>query len=101
MAQNNKKQNDLSKMSFEESIESLTEIVGKIEQGEIPLQESLEQYERGMSLIKHCRGILQKAEKRIEKISAERDEKEYDDDAGVEAAGAAENEPEDDEDALF
>ena len=100
MAQNNKKQNDLSKMSFEESIESLTEIVGKIEQGEIPLQESLEQYERGMSLIKHCRGILQKAEKRIEKISAERDEKEEDDDT-AEDAGTAETEPEDDEDALF
>lgn len=100
MAQNNKKQDDLSKMSFEESIESLTEIVGKIEQGEIPLQESLEQYERGMSLIKHCRGILQKAEKRIEKISAERDVKE-DENTDVEDAGAAEAEPEDDEDALF
>ena len=45
--------------------------MNKIEQGEIPLQDSLEQYEKGMALIKHCRGILQKAEKRIEKISKE------------------------------
>jgi exodeoxyribonuclease VII small subunit len=70
MAKNQKK-NDIGKMTFEEAIKELTNIVGKIEQGQIPLQDSLEQYERGMALIKHCRGILQKAEKRIEKISKE------------------------------
>ncbi len=63
--------NDLGELSFEEAIKELTNIVGKIEQGEIPLQDSLEQYEKGMGLIKHCRGILQEAEKRIEKISKE------------------------------
>ena len=41
----------------------------KIEQAEIPLQDSLSQYEKGMALIKHCREILQKAERRIEKIT--------------------------------
>jgi len=35
------------------------------------LQTSIEQYEQGMGLIKHCRGILQAAEKKIEKISKE------------------------------
>ena len=64
-----KQKNDISKMSFEDAIKELTSIVSKIEQGQIPLQDSLEQYERGMALIKHCRGILQQAEKRIEKIS--------------------------------
>lgn len=64
-----KNQNDISKLSFEQAIKELGGIVQKIEQGEIPLQDSLSQYERGMALIKHCRGILQKAEKRIEKIS--------------------------------
>ena len=67
-----KQDNNISKLSFEQAIKDLTGIVGKIEQGEIPLQDSLQQYERGMALIKHCRGILQKAEKRIEKISAEK-----------------------------
>jgi len=66
-----KKNDDISNLSFEQAIKELTSIVGKIEQGEIPLQDSLEQYEKGMALIKHCRGILQKAEKRIEKISKE------------------------------
>jgi len=67
----NKSQSDISKLSFEQAIKELTGIVEKIEQGKIPLQDSLTQYEKGMALIKHCRTILQKAEQRIEKISAE------------------------------
>jgi len=64
--------NDISTLSFEQAIKSLTEIVGKIEQGSIPLADSLDQYER-MALINHCRGILAGAEERIEKISNEKD----------------------------
>ncbi len=66
-----KSRDDVSKLTFEQAIQQLKEIVSRIEQGEIPLQDSLEQYERGMALIKHCRGVLEKAEKRIEKISRE------------------------------
>jgi exodeoxyribonuclease VII small subunit len=77
-----KQKSDIEKLSFEEAIKELTSIVGKIEQGQIPLQDSLEQYEKGMALIKHCRAILQKAEKRIEKISKE------------EKSGAGSQEPE-------
>jgi len=62
---------DVEKMTFEQAIQNLKGIVDRIEQGEIPLQDSLEQYEKGMALIKHCRDILQKAEKRIERISKE------------------------------
>jgi len=64
-----KQKNDIGKLSFEQAINELTRIVSQIERGQIPLQDSLQQYERGMALIKHCRTILQKAEKRIEKIS--------------------------------
>ena len=64
-----KPKKEIEKMSFENAIKELTSIVGKIEQGQVPLQDSLEQYEKGMALIKHCRTILQKAEKRIDKIS--------------------------------
>ena len=59
-----KQKDNMGKLSFEEAIKQLTNIVGKIEQGQIGLQDSLEQYEKGMTLIKHCRGILDKAEKR-------------------------------------
>jgi len=66
-----KQKTDVDKFGFEEAIKELTNIVGKIEQGQIPLQDSLEQYEKGMALIKQCRTILQKAEERIEKITKE------------------------------
>jgi len=66
---NNKQKNNMSKLGFEATIKELTAIVDKIEQGQIPLEDSLQQYEKAMSLIKHCRTILGKAEKRIEKIS--------------------------------
>ncbi len=71
-----KHKNNIGELSFEEAITGLTDIVGKIEQGQIPLQDSLEQYERGMAMIKHCRTILQEAEQRIEKITKEEEGKE-------------------------
>jgi len=74
-----KQKNDTGQLSFEEAIKELTDIVGKIEQGQIPLQDSLEQYEKGMALIKHCRTILQKAEKRIEKITEDKSQDSKDD----------------------
>ncbi len=66
--------NDTSKLTFEQAIKELTGIVSKIEQGEITLGDSLQQYEKGMALIKQCRKILQEAEKRIEKIAEESQE---------------------------
>jgi exodeoxyribonuclease VII small subunit len=77
-----KKQNDVSKLSFEDAIKDLTQIVAKIEGGQTALDESIDQYENGMALIKHCRSILQVAEKKIEKISA--DDTKADDDTDEE-----------------
>jgi exodeoxyribonuclease VII small subunit len=68
-----KENNDIIKLSFEQAIKKLTDIVSKIEDGQISLEQSLTQYEQGMELIKHCRGILQKAEKKIEEISKEKE----------------------------
>ena len=92
-----KRKEDIKKLNFEESIKQLKEIVERIEQGQIPLQDSLEQYEEGMALINHCRGILQKAEKRIEKISKQ--------EQGAEEAAdeepPADDEPDSDDGGLF
>lgn len=60
---------DTQALNFEQAITQLTDIVRKIEQGEVPLQDSLDQYEQGMTLIKHCRTLLKDAEARIEVIS--------------------------------
>ena len=64
------------KPTFEQAVTELKQIVDKIEDGQIPLEESIGQYEKGMALIQHCRTILQQAEKRIEKISAGPDSEE-------------------------
>ena len=90
-----KTEDDISKLNFEDAIKQLRSIVDKIEQGQIPLQDSLEQYEQGMALIQHCRRILQKAEKRIEKISK------TDDEPSVATPEPAAEAPASDEEALF
>ena len=59
---------DEKNITFEQALKKLSDIVGKIEAGQIPLEQSLTQYEEGMELIKYCRGILEKAEKKIEEI---------------------------------
>ena len=66
MAKENEK-----KKTFEEALAELEKIVGDVEAGEIGLEESIDQYEAGMKLIKYCRAILDQAEKRIETINKE------------------------------
>jgi exodeoxyribonuclease VII small subunit len=72
MAKSDKK-DKADSLSFEQAIDQLNQIVSRIEQGQVPLQESLDQYEKGMKLIQYCRGILQDAEKRIEEIATQND----------------------------
>ena len=67
-----KKEKETGDLNFEKAIEELSGIVENIESGQTPLQSSIEQYEKGMELIKHCREILQTAEKKIEKIAQEK-----------------------------
>ncbi|MCD6174854.1 MAG: exodeoxyribonuclease VII small subunit [Planctomycetes bacterium] len=87
---NNKK--EIEKLSFEQTIESLTQIVDRIETGQVSLAESLEQYEKGMAMIKHCRGILLDAEKRIEQVA---ENKEEDTDENEQGAGEADDSKDD------
>ncbi len=56
-------------LSYEQAIEQVEAIADKIEAGEIGLEDSVEQYERGVVLIKHCRSILDKAETRVKKLA--------------------------------
>ena len=60
-------------MSFEAALAELETIVGKLESGQAPLQESIVLYERGEALKKHCETLLRAAEARIEKITLDRD----------------------------
>ena len=59
------------KLKFEDAIEQLEQIIEGIESGDIGLEDSLAQYEKGMKLINQCRAILGTAEKRIAKLTAD------------------------------
>ncbi len=58
------------KMTFEEAAGRLEEIVRRLEEGEVPLEESIRLYEEGMKLGAMCRRILDEADQRIQKLSA-------------------------------
>jgi exodeoxyribonuclease VII small subunit len=60
---------DIGKMSFEEALEELKEIVSKLESGEGRLDEAIDAYERGAALKHHCEVKLREAQEKIEKIS--------------------------------
>jgi exodeoxyribonuclease VII small subunit len=60
---------DISALPFEKALAQLEEIVGQLEKGSVPLEESIAIYERGEALKKHCEKLLRNAEMRIEKIT--------------------------------
>ena len=60
---------DVAKLSFEDALAQLEEIVGKLEKGQVPLEESIRIYERGEALRRHCDVLLKEAEAKIEKIT--------------------------------
>jgi exodeoxyribonuclease VII small subunit len=55
--------------NFEEAVAELEQILQHIETGELGLEQTLVEYERGNFLIQHCREVLNSAEKQIELIS--------------------------------
>jgi exodeoxyribonuclease VII small subunit len=52
--------------SFEASLEALERIVQQLEQGDLPLEKSLELFEQGIGLSRQCQERLNQAERRIE-----------------------------------
>lgn len=52
--------------SFEASLEALEQIVRNLEQGDLPLEKSLELFEQGIRLSRECQERLSQAERRIE-----------------------------------
>ena len=76
---------DAEPLSFEEATCRLEAIVHDLEEGQIPLAESLVRYEEGVRLLKQCFDLLDRAQKRIERLG------------GVDADGVPTTEPFDDD----
>ena len=55
---------------FEKSIAELQAIVTQLEKGELSLEMSLKQFEKGITIVRQCQDILTQAEQKVEKLSA-------------------------------
>jgi exodeoxyribonuclease VII small subunit len=58
----------VNQLSFESALKELEDIVSRLEQGEVDLEDSITLYERGQALKIHCENKLKAAEGRLEKI---------------------------------
>ena len=57
------------KLSFEEALGQLEQVVQSLEDGELGLNESLEEYQRGVDLLKQCHATLEDAQRKVELLT--------------------------------
>ena len=57
---------NLEKMNFETALAQLNTLVEQMEKGGLSLEQSLESYEQGLSLVRHCQTLLKNAEQKIQ-----------------------------------
>lgn len=67
--------------SFEQDLDRLEEIVTKLEEGGLPLDESLKLFEEGQQVLGRCRTKLEKAQVHVEKLLADGGSEEIDPEA--------------------
>ncbi len=72
MSENNIK-NEIDKMTFEEALKLLEDIVSQLDSGEIDLDKAVEAYEKGTNLKAHCEKKLKEAQLRVEKIEVDKE----------------------------
>jgi exodeoxyribonuclease VII small subunit len=65
----------ITDMPFEKAMQELEHIVAQLERGDVPLEKSIEIYERGDRLRRHCAELLAKAELKVEVITQAADGK--------------------------
>jgi len=58
----------VAELSFEQALAELEAIVDRLDRGEIPLEQSIEAYERGTALRRHCEQKLAHARLRVERL---------------------------------
>ena len=52
------------KPDFEASVAALETIIADLEQGQLPLEEAITRYEKGVTIVKNCQSMLEKAEQK-------------------------------------
>ena len=66
--------NELSLAKLETTLEDLEQLVEKLEEGDLPLNQALKEFEKGIKLTKQCQAVLKDAEQKIEILLADSDE---------------------------
>ena len=61
----------IEKMTFEEAMQQMQEIVETMRRGELSLEDSVEAYRRGKALSAHCEALLKEASEVVKKIEAD------------------------------
>jgi exodeoxyribonuclease VII small subunit len=59
---------------FEKALEELESLVEQLESGELSLDQSLQQFKRGVELTRHCQGVLEQAQQVVEQLIEPEDE---------------------------
>jgi exodeoxyribonuclease VII small subunit len=59
----------IADLPFEKALQELEQIVTQLERGDVPLETSIDIYERGNRLKEHCEQLLRKAELKVEVIT--------------------------------
>lgn len=62
-------ENGTSVADFEKALNELEELVRKLEQGELSLEQSLTAFERGVKLTRECQSALRNAEQRVQQLT--------------------------------
>ncbi|HEX6922646.1 MAG TPA: exodeoxyribonuclease VII small subunit [Bacillales bacterium] len=63
--------NQPEEKSFEEAMEQMEKIVGRLEEGDVPLEEAIKLFQEGMTLSKTCHRKLHKVEEKMDQIMQE------------------------------
>ena len=58
----------IAELPFDKALEELREVVSRLEEGGLPLEESIALYERGAALHDHCANLLDSAEARVQRL---------------------------------
>ncbi len=59
-------------LSLEEALEELETVVHQLEEGELPLEQALRLFERGIALTRTCRSALEAAEQKVKILTEKR-----------------------------
>ena len=62
---------DTENITFEDAFAQLEAAIAALQDGKLPLDQSLQQYQSGMKLVQHCNELLQQAELSVQQLNVD------------------------------